>query len=328
VRENNNGYRGEKVFVPALMNASGITFDQTKTCFYYAMATYFLPDKLRRMPILAIMGAHGTGKTSLLKQLKRMVNVPELISAESKPILRDSLNATITALIDEGDKVNEGYLIKRYEKATSRISHNVSNGFRGWRAVPSNVFGATIIVRRTPFQDSATRSRSIVIKTGYKEGKYKITPISDGQREKIKSHVDKVSLDKVSNRITDNWMPLQAIAEYLGDKKWLDYCSKEIKKNIKVLKGSQNYEPDQALLLVMKEHMTKAIKGTGVVLQEDVLLSEIRDELKSEFDVHLKNVQIQEICREFGFKLVTHAGYPKVKANPKLLDKLFKEREL
>ena len=122
--------------------------------------------------------------------------------------------------------------------------------------------------------------------------------------------------------------PLQAIGEYLGDKKWLEYSNKEIKKNVKVLKGSQNYEPDQALLLVMKEKMAKAVKGTDVVIEEDVLLSAIRDELKSEFDVHLKNVQIQEICREFGFKLVTHAGYPKVKANPKLLDKLLRERQL
>ena len=201
---------GEKVFVPALMKASGITFEQAKTCFYYAMATYLLPSKLKKMPILAIIGAHGTGKTNLLKQLKRMVKDPEFISAESNPTLRDKLDATITALIDEGDRVKEIYLIKRYDKTNSKISHKIPNGYKGWITVPSNIFGATIIARRTPFRDSATRSRSIVIKTSYKEGEYKITRIEDEQKGKIKSHVDKVSLEKVSNRITDNWMPYTA----------------------------------------------------------------------------------------------------------------------
>ncbi|MHB8084700.1 MAG: hypothetical protein ACYDHZ_02605 [Dehalococcoidia bacterium] len=319
---------GEKTLVPALMHSSGISFDQAKTCFYYAMATYLLPDKLKRMPILAIIGAHGTGKTSLLKQLKRIVKDPEFISAESNPTLRDKLDTALTAVIDEGDKVKEDYLIKRYDKATSKISHKVANGARSWLTVRSDIFGATIIVRRIPFQDSATRSRSIVIKTGYKEGDYKITRISDSLKNKMEEHVNEVSLEKASNRVTDNWMPLQAIAEYLGDKKWLEYSNKEIKKNVKVLKGSQNYEPDQALLLVLKEKMTKAVKGTGVVLQEDVLLSEIRESLKSEFEVNLKNPQIEEILQDLGFKTVTPSGYPKVKSNPKLLDRLLKERNL
>jgi hypothetical protein len=65
---------GEKVAIPAIMGASGITKEQARTCLYYALATYFLPDKLEIMPILAIIGPHGTGKTNLLKQLEKMVN--------------------------------------------------------------------------------------------------------------------------------------------------------------------------------------------------------------------------------------------------------------
>ncbi len=319
---------GEKVFVPALMKASGITLEQAKTCFYYAMATYLVPEKVNKMPIMAILGAHGTGKSNLLKQLKRMVNDPEVISAESNPTFRDKLDATTTALIDEGGKVNEDYLIKRYDKATSKISHKIPNGYKGWLMVKSDIFGATIIVRRTPFQDSATRSRSIVIKTMKNPGKYRKTRISDEQKKKMQNRVSKVTLYKVSDRVMDNWMPLRAIAESLGDTDWLAYSDREIEKNIKVFNSSQKYEPDQALLLVLKEKMTKSVTGTNVVLDSDVLLSEIRDNLKSEFEVPLKNVQIEEILRDFGFKTVTPSGYPKVKANPKLLDKLLKERDL
>ena len=65
---------GEGIYVPALMGASGITKEQAKTCLYYAIASYLIPDKVKRMPLLTIMGPHGTGKTSLLKQLSKMVN--------------------------------------------------------------------------------------------------------------------------------------------------------------------------------------------------------------------------------------------------------------
>ena len=52
---------GEKVYVPAIMGASGITKEQAKTCFYYAIATFLLPARINRMPLLVIMGPQGTG---------------------------------------------------------------------------------------------------------------------------------------------------------------------------------------------------------------------------------------------------------------------------
>ncbi len=105
---------GEKVYVPAIMKASGITFEQAKTCFYYAIATHFLPDELNIMPILAVIGPQGTGKSDLLTQLSTMVNKPNIIMAESIPTLRDNLHNTLTAIIDEGGDVHEKYLIQRY----------------------------------------------------------------------------------------------------------------------------------------------------------------------------------------------------------------------
>ena len=112
---------GEKVYVPAIMGASGITKDQAKTCLYYAVATYLIPETLKRMPLLVINGSQGTGKTSLLNQLRRVVNKPKKITAQTPATLRDSLNNALTALIDEGDKVDEDLLIKRYDKKTSLI---------------------------------------------------------------------------------------------------------------------------------------------------------------------------------------------------------------
>jgi hypothetical protein len=70
------------------------------------------------------------------------------------------------------------------------------------------------------------------------------------------------------------------------------------------------------------------VSGTEMVITGNVLLSEIRKELKSEFDRYLNNTQIEEICRAWGFSVVSHSGYPRVKCNQKLLEKLCKERDL
>jgi energy-coupling factor transporter ATP-binding protein EcfA2 len=320
---------GEKALVPAIMTASGVTREQAKTCLYYAIATYMVPDRLERIPILAIMGPHGTGKSSLLSQLSEIVNKPKQIAAESTPTLRDKLSSCVTALIDEGDYVNEDYLIKRYDSTTGQISFKHS-AKGGWSTTNINIFGATIIVRRTPFADPATTSRSIIIRTRYKEAKYQQQKFKNANA-KLQEIADRIKLGEqpeTTNRTGDNWVALQAIAKHLGDEEWLDYSNKEINKSLKSLKSSQNYEPDTAILLVLKERMFNLACGNQVVIPNDVLMSTIRDDLRSEFDLHLKNVQIQEICRALGFKIVSHSGYPKVKCNHERLDKLMKEREL
>lgn len=313
---------GEKVYVPAIMGASGITIEQAKTCLYYAVATYLIPNKLKIMPILAIIGPLSTGKTSLLNQLLTMVNDPDLILAESTPTLRDKLSKTTTACIEEGDTVDEELLIKRYDQNTGKISYKVSYGGGIWRTRTIHVFGATIIVRRLPFKNPATASRSIVINTEYREGDYKIRKfrkVSDNLEKKSQSvRVDK----KPSQRIRNNWMPLQAVARAIGDAEWLEYSEKEIRKDTRNLKGSQTFEPRQAVLMVMKEQFDSN------PYESTLLLSAIKNGLKSEFDVHLTIIQIKQICRELGFRTVSHAGYPKVKRNQRLLEKLCKERKL
>ena len=82
------------------------------------------------------------------------------------------------------------------------------------------------------------------------------------------------------------------------------------------------------ILHVLKEQMLSSTFNSNVVIQNDVLTSTISNDLQSESDIHLKNAQIQEICRALGFKIVSHSGYPKVKCNRELLEKLLKEREL
>ena len=123
---------GEKVYIPAIMGASGIIKEQAKTCLYYSIATFLLPEKINRFPLLMIMGPHGTGKSDLLRQIGELVNEPKVISVQTKAALRDKLHNTITALIDEGGEIDEDLLIRRYDIETGTISYNKNYGGSAW----------------------------------------------------------------------------------------------------------------------------------------------------------------------------------------------------
>jgi AAA15 family ATPase/GTPase len=304
----------------ALMGASGINQEQAKTCLYYSVATYLLPDKLDTFPILAVIGAPGTGKSSLLTQLGKMVKEPKPIDAETASMLRDELDHTVTALIDEGDNLNESYLVKRYSKQTSEISYKVE-AERGWRPQRANIFGATIIVRRIPFRDIATKSRAIAINTRYKPGNYYITENLDKEEIMKLAERAKLNLD-VSERVKNNWMPLQAIALSVGDEDWLKSAEEQIKRDVASLMSMQGFNPSQAVIIVLRQEMLQQ----NVTM--DVPLSKIREQLKWHFDLKLRNQQIQQICQDLGFKVVATDNYPKVKANAELLKNLLKEHAL
>jgi hypothetical protein len=310
-------------YITALIGASGISRHQAKTCFYYTVAT-FLISELLLMPILAIIGALGTGKSKLLAQLGKMVNQPKQIGAESQSTLRDELDGAVTALIDEGDRVYEAYLQRRYARDTSQISYKLPIEDKGWRKADADIFGATIIVRRTPFTDPATKSRSVTINTKYNPGSYEVTEID---KEGIMKIAATVSLAlTASQRIRDNWLPLQSIATLIGDGEWLEFSEKQIEKDTHAMMASQDFEPEEAIIAALKEQMLDTAGGISVAT--DVRISELKGVLKHHYDLPLKSYQIKEICSGLGFKVVTTANYPTVKADIKLLEKLLAEKSV
>ncbi|MFC1931185.1 hypothetical protein ACFLXJ_03160 [Chloroflexota bacterium] len=318
--------RDANYYAEILSNASGITENQAKTCLYYAAATYLIPDNLDLIAILAVIGPMGTGKTTLLAQLNNMVNEPKYIGAQSKATLRDELSGTTTAIIDEGDRTYERHLQHRYAKETSEIVHNVAKKDQTWRQVHSNIFGATIIARRTPFEDPATRSRAIVIHTRYREGKYQLSEVNTKDLERMASSAILSSV--TSHRIRNNWRVLRAIARAQYDKEWLEYSRKEIRKDIKALMIGQEFEPEEAVLITLKEHMIEIEQANKVYVPEDPLISNLKSDLRQHFDLNIKSYQIKEICIELGFKVVTTNNYPRVKTDVELLGKLLKDRRL
>jgi hypothetical protein len=311
-------------YVAVLTNASGITTQQAKTCLYYAISTHL--EHLSIMPILAIIGAQGTGKSALLEQLRCMVSAPKLIGAESPATLRDALADATTALIDEGDKADERYLQRRYSIKTAEVTHNVAKRNKTWHKSNANIFGATIIVRRTPFEDPATRSRAIVIHTKYRKGKYVVQEVDSKHLADIANSVKLEN--ETSQRINDNWRPLQAVARTIGDDEWLSYSQDEIKKDVHAMMASQGFEPEEAVLVALREKMITIESNGQEIYHADPLVSDLKGVLKQHYDLNLKSYQIKELCIGMGFKVVTTDNYPKVKANAELIEKLLKERGL
>lgn len=314
---------GDKKAIPAIMGASGVTKEQAKTCLYYTIATYLLPDELDLMPILAIIGPIGTGKTDLLNQLAKMANEPKRVGGKTFAALRDKLGKTTTALFDDADDIDERILINRYSKVDSIIEHKVQVPM-GWITKKTNVFGATIITKRLPFHDSAITSRSIVIKTQHKPGNYKLTRFRN-VHEILRKKAEEIDLEKTeptSHRVKNNWMPLQAIANYFEDDEWLEYSQKEIEGGVRVLKVGQSYEPEEALLLVLKVKTNSAKLSTEIKYSRDVYIREIKGDLREHFDINFKIKEIEEYLQGLGFKTTRPDGYPKVRFNEKLLNKL------
>lgn len=325
-------------YVETLKRASGITEAQAKTCFYYAVATHLLEkvvdlskagpeeEALAHIPLLVFLGPHATGKTSLLKQMEKLVWKPKLIGAQSGATLRDELEGAGTALIDEADNADERYLIRRYSRDTAEVVWNESLGDRKWERHRANIFGATVLARRLPFKDPATKSRAITIATRYRPGSYGITEVDKEGIVKLAKRTK--GTVTASQRIRDNWAPLQAVASALGDKPWLSYADEEIEKDTRALMAAQSFEPAEALLLVLREEMVRVQADSQCLVEGDVLLSKLKDSLKREFDINLNISQIHQVLEHLGFKLVKPQGYPKVKHDAKLLEKLLAEREL
>ncbi|MFC2033295.1 hypothetical protein ACFLUB_02090 [Chloroflexota bacterium] len=171
-------------------------------------------------------------------------------------------------------------------------------------------------------------SRSLIIRTRFKAGDYKIKRLSSA-REKLAKLADNIEFNALtSDRIHDNWMPLRAVAEYLKDDEWIAYSESEIEKSRRSFLGSQHYEPEDALLMVLRVTMIEMKIGEKAVVGSDVSLSDIRNALKTEFDIHWENVQIQDACQALGFEIKSHSGYPRVKADVKKSQGFLKEHNI
>ena len=289
-------------YVKTITTASGLSEYQARTCVYYAVCTYHL-EHLMKLPTLSFQGPAGTGKTSAMEQLRRIVKEPKPIQGRTYATVRDELTDAGTALIDEADRLDrlEELLTSRHSKENGTFTVNHSNSQGGYQPKKHNIFGATIVCRRVPFADVAFRSRAIVIPTRHKGGKYILTGVSGFGS---KAMMTGLKIQDTSDRVEDTWEPLLAVARSIEDNEWLEYAKKEIEKQTMLMRQSQGIEPQEALVYTLK-----ALNRQGTA---KIMISIIKQALKDNFDVSLKVGQVMDICSQMGFRVVRPQGYPQV----------------
>lgn len=306
--------------ITTMLGASGLTPNQAKTIIYYSTATHLEVDI---QPILCFFGPAGTGKTSAMEQQQPYLCGAKQSRGKTKSSLREDLANTKTIIIEEGDRVDEELIRDRYSKRTSNIAV-MREDISGWSNQERNIFGATVIHKRRPFEDVAIRSRTIFIKTKRRSGNYQIKAVSDEEVKAISDIAKRVDLttDLTSERIADTWRPLILVAKSVGDYEWIEYAKQQMEIDEKSLLAGQGYEPGQAVLLTLKSLM---IMEGGVY--KDVKIRDVKRELQDNFDVRLLIYQIDQMVLDLGFNVTKPSGIPIIKANKELLDKLLKEME-
>ena len=313
--------------IRAMQTASGLTDEQAKTCVYYAAATYGL-KQLDIFPILVFQGAQGTGKSDAIKTLEQLVYKPAKIVGTklSEATLRDELGKTreATAFFEEGDKLDEAMISNRYSRATAEQKFKKELQ-TGWKQVKARYFGATVLHKRKPFNDPATASRCIIIKTRHRgQRNWYVPGVEGGIREGLQELWDKSTKQpaelEYSGRAADVWKPLITVAMACGDIYWLVYCLDEIQKATESLKRGQQFEPDAMTVsaLIALSHSSQEVAPL-------VALSGIRENLKKEYNWQPSSWAVGDMVRNFGFEVKTSHGQQKVMVDKEKLAQVAKE---
>lgn len=312
-----------KPAINAMVAASGLTKEQAKTCVYYAVATFLTDIYHELMPILLLQGNSGTGKSAAMNMLERLVNQPRRIDGRTYSEIGRSINGAVTAIIDEGDFKQDRVEIELLQlRCCQRYANQTIHIPPMQGAINIHNFGATIIARRTPFTDTATRNRAITIKTQRRPGNYQLVNMDNqGIRttaeiiRRYKSAVD------TSNRVNDAWRPITEIATTIGDAEWLGYQLGELRRAQQMLSVGDQYEPEdvliKAIMACCNGEFNRAIKLSG-----------IKGKLENNFDVKWTTQHIHAMVVSLGFTVKFYQGNDHLRANPELLATLAGERGL
>lgn len=238
---------GQKAIL-ALKHATGLTTNEAKTVVYWAIATQGL-EKFDCFPPLVLYGVHETGKSTILKFVSQLINA-HFISTTSRAEFRDQLIKNRIVCIEEGDKVNEELILKRYSRESGQV-HVKTRILGGYTTTEGNLYGATLLHRRHSFEDLALQSRTIIVKTKKVKKEFYETELNDDYKAKLrklwKDAWKHRSSDIPSGRTETNWWPLIIVAQYRGDDKWIKYAHKQQKIAERLLKGDSEFEPDKVL---------------------------------------------------------------------------------
>jgi hypothetical protein len=310
--------------IGGLLQVSGLDLQQAKTCAYYLVGSYGLPE-FETYPILVFQGSLQTGKSQAMKIMSQVANNPILLSTTpTKAVLRDKLGENTTAFIEEGDSVDEELISNRYSRITATASFKVATSPSVWRDGSAKFFGATVLHKRSPFKDPATGSRSILIKTIPRKG--------DWEKDLLLKGVNHDGLKALwtearnylrdcpgRGRVGEVWQPLVAVAIALEDHNWIAHALREQERAAESLRFGQQFELDQAVISALLALKNETEDG------QLLALSKIREWIYGEYDWRTNTWGIGSQLRQFDFMVKKSHGQQKVEVDKELLAKVAAE---
>ena len=338
-----------------LSDCTGLDDYKRKLVTYWALATHALPT-LQTFPVLSLHGHFGCGKSECL-------NVISLLSAKSKritlnsftlPAVRDAfINAHEgTVLIEEADatwkaeydKAFENLLNNRGNRSAAVEEHNhlVGKGKdKAWERQQAKYFGATVLHKREPFDDSALESRTIVVKfKSIRDRTYKpynaVDPLTT-ETSKAVSQIKKLqlpyfeSIANVAGRVMDTYRPCLMLAQYLDDQEFITTSHEILHTQTERMAMDQGTEFSHVVYSGLVNCMT-VTEGEGEgethhLSYVNVRLSLIVDAIYKETRDSYHARKIGRQLRIMGYNTKTSHGQAVVEPNRKIMLDAYKSIE-
>ena len=210
--------------------------NELKTFIYWAIGTYG-HEHLSKFPLLYVRGSTGTGKTNTLKILNVLANGAEILNARSTyATARDDVDFVKTALFDEGDSLDHTLIESIFDKDTSKRKHKVKTD-TDWTSVVRDLFTPTAFVGRNPLKDASNENRCIEILTRpVKDGTSKVLEVDVvAEYQEVCKEIG-ITIDWTAIASNDHtregelWIPMRAVALYLGDEEYLQFIEDDIER--------------------------------------------------------------------------------------------------
>ena len=313
-------------YIDALMQVSNLTNNQAKTLVYYCIFTWCRRPKAK--PLLNINGDTGTGKNSLMKQIKDWCYRPVWIKAENitAPNLRDSLANTGTAFVEEADKAKtpkecEMWLKARYDDTSASMPYNAqrtnAKNANYNVHVTANHFGYTILHTQNPLQSIELDRRIIridLIKDTSRGYGAPTTTLNNDVLEKIAGAINwDVEVDG-SGGALDCWLPLMKVAGYLEDHDFVNYAFTCVDEKTAESNESKVFEPKGVVLSEIITPYQEALGNHTAKIPIQAISKSIK---AREVAFHPDERQVAAIARQLGFEVY----HPQNKAHIKVISR-------
>jgi len=307
-----------EVFVDALLKANaGISELQAQTMVYYGIATYYDIDPF---PILLVKNDFGCGKSDLIETLFPMCNGSQWIKGTTDATTRDELDSCKTAFIDENENFPEHWLTKRFKKSNANVIVNYQTG-KGWYKKPLDLFGATVIAKRTGFNDGALNSRCLTIQPELVKDESQLAGCgvtNVGSLQGVVDDIGELPQGLRSGRTAQVWRPLEGIAKAFDDNVWIEWAKNEYGIDMEIVDIMRMYEPREAVLMAVEVIQRHSDDGGFESLDAGnswFKLSDLSGIVNGEAEnLHLSGKDAGEILVKNGYrgKVKYYEGYPAV----------------